>query len=174
VTLFENYLQREIDAQGGASVAGASRVLGPFPFAFDDVGLVDGVTFYTPAVGDVLLDAWFEVPVAWDGTTPFADIGTSFPNGYGMFGQLNGPVLLGDANFNQNSLQSSSHLDNLGSANILITNVPSSARQVPASFLDDTPLKVVVSQTGQPGGADPGAAQGSGVIYLVVATPSIT
>ncbi len=68
--------------------AGAT-VRGPYSFTYATAGLAVGVTFYTPTVADILLDAWIEVDTAWDGTTPKGDIGFGgFDNniaGFGLF-----------------------------------------------------------------------------------------
>lgn len=55
--------------------AGAPRVR-KFPFAFNTPGIRTGAPLYVPTVDDILLDAWVQIDVAWDGTTPQLDIGT--------------------------------------------------------------------------------------------------
>jgi hypothetical protein len=59
---------------GGGGGAGAP-VVHKFAFAYDTASLHTGATAYTPAAGDVLLDAWIEIDTAWDGTTPLGDFG---------------------------------------------------------------------------------------------------
>lgn len=61
-----------------------------FPFAFDTPGLLTGYEVHTPAVGDILLDAWVEIDEAWDGTTPSADVGTFTAGHTGWFNTLSG------------------------------------------------------------------------------------
>lgn len=45
-------------------------------------------------------------------------------------------------------------------------------RCFPCRFTTTEPLKVVVSQNGTPGGADPGSTQGAATLYLVTCTPA--
>jgi hypothetical protein len=71
----------------GGSSGGTRRTL-KFPFAFDTPNLLTGAALYTPTVGDVLHDAWFEIDMAWDGTTPLGDFGTFVGVGYGFMKYL--------------------------------------------------------------------------------------
>jgi hypothetical protein len=66
---------RQAVNSGGGGSGGSATVRGPFAFAFDTPGLDTGIEFYTPTPGDILLDLWFEVVEAWDGTTPRLDTG---------------------------------------------------------------------------------------------------
>lgn len=163
-------------AGGGGSHPGAARVLGPFPFAFDDAGLADGIALYTPTVGDVLLNAWIEIDIAWDGTTPKVDIGQGDANG--MFGNSN-PQNASLADDTAGAGSGSNFLSNTNQAALALWDLADSAgsynsRLVPGKFLTTNPMYVWVSQDGSRGGADPGASQGSGAVYLVVATPSLS
>lgn len=160
---------------GGGNVGsqpGAAIVRGPFEFAFDDAGLEDGLAFYTPTVGDVLLDAWIEVDTLFDGTNPLADIGTGVGSTTGLFGEAGSRPDLSGA-------------DSDGSAGegVLVnlnTNFPlsvaavlnaSTYRLAPAKFISANPLKVWVSQNGQIGGTAIGGAAGSARVFIVTATP---
>ncbi len=150
------------------SVPGASIVRGPFVFAFDTPNINNGVDIYVPTVGDVLLDAWYEVDVAFDGTTPFFDLGTFVASTIGLWNGLGildtaddehrgTGLLIGPAGPNKNipaySLNSEDH------------------RFVPAKFVATNPLKIIVSQDGLIGGAAIGGAQGAGAVYFVTSTP---
>lgn len=181
-----------LTAGGGGGAAGAARVLGPFPFAFDDAGLEDGIAFYTPTVGDVLLDAWISVTEAFNGTTPFADV---FPIGqpYGVFGWGSGAVDVTHADTAHGSLGGGWTLsrlvdagqlaiasyallvDGLGPSLTLPANPSVAGVQVSwLTFRSADPLLIGVSQNGQAGGTAVGGTAGAGAVYLIVATPSLT
>lgn len=164
-------------------VPGASRILGPFPFAFDDAGLNDGIVFYTPTVGDILLDAWIETTEAWDGTTPNADIGTltydaglynttsAYTIGNADNDGGNGGIVQQSGNENMSSLLSDNN-PYWGGATVADVRY-NMFRVVPARFSEATPMKIVVSQDGLSGGAAVGGTTGAGAVYLVIATPSL-
>jgi hypothetical protein len=166
VLTYEAGTQRWVAAAGGGggSTPGASRVLGPFPFAFDDVGLNDGIEFYTPTVGDVILALWVEIVVAWDGTTPACGVGTLVegsdpdPNQW-KYGQWPIPVA-----------PASGQATGDGLTQMFPVWISQGSLWNVAEAL---PLKVFVSQDGA-GDPAPGATQGSSRIYLLVATPSLT
>lgn len=176
----EAWKAKEVAAGPGGSTAGAARVLGPFQFAFDDAGIEDGIEVWTPAAGDILLDAWIEVDENFTGTTPLGDIGT-FTGGQ-AFGWLASNNAAADLTVND--------VNNTGIDPALLTQgggpvtgvyqvtavsaTYNSVRQLPAKFIGATPVKVVVSQNGEVGGAAVGGSAGSGSVYLVVATPSLT
>lgn len=149
-------------ASGGGSVPGAARVLGPFPIAFDDAGLADGIAFYTPTVGDILFEVWLEIVTAWNGTTPLADVGTAVGADHGIFDASGGVLSLTDA------------AAEYAGTGVLLSTGTSGAQVggvVPGRFTATNPLKVWVSQDGFAGGDDPGASQGAANVYLVVSTP---
>jgi hypothetical protein len=55
--------------------------------------LLTGHPVYTPTIGDILLDAWFEIETVWNGTTPMGDVGP-FPTPLvtGLFASVIGAV----------------------------------------------------------------------------------
>lgn len=179
----------------GGSTAGA-LIVRKFPIAFNTPGILAGHTIYTPTVGDVLLDAWIEVTTAWNGTTPLGDIGT-FDNGAtGIFGSTSANSQdMTDTDFTLNvmscllagdHMSAVNQIDALGLMphNIVTdeANVPAiiiatgqgghASRFVPAKFANAHPIKVCVSQDGTNTGANPGATQGAGIVYLVTSTPT--
>jgi hypothetical protein len=190
--------ETEVDpGGGGVATAGAARVLGPFPFAFDTPNLNDGVEFYTPTPGDILLDAWISVPPTdfWDGT-PIADIGQGTPQGLFRAQSDYAPYLVNSdgesmAGTTMTSLSNASGyiggalgtvifeygvpavVDGAPAAEFtkqsIVVGVYSS---FPATFVDDSPMAVWVSQSGQRGDTASGATQGTASVYLVVATPN--
>lgn len=172
-----------VTAEGGGSGGSPTpgvAIVRAFPFAFDTAGLVTGHTVYTPTIGDVLLDAWFQVDVAFDGTTPSADVGAFLPSdsGYGYFGQANNPVnmSLADNVDPIGGLASGWRFTGLAQVSGYSNWPPTSGngRTVPGRFATADPIKVVVSQDGKNTGADPGATQGSATLYLVTSTPATT
>lgn len=175
----------------GGRTAGAAIVRGPFAFAFNTAGLNNGVAFYTPTVGDILLDAWIEVDTAFNGTTPRADIGP-FLGGVaganiGLFGSLNQPIKVGGS-FTADTENITGLLSNVGNVvnpanagnepasgdNLFYAGgVPTGAqRNVPGKFTSASPWLIVVSQDGSKGGTAVGGSAGAGKVYLVTATPS--
>lgn len=159
-----------------ASTPGAARVLGPFPFAFNTAAINDGVVFYTPTVGDILLDCWVSVLIAFDGTTPLADIGEG-GNNKGIFNNFDTGVDVSAADgvdtfsglfYNKSGDQK------LSTTELSADTTLGGFRMTPGKFVSATPWKVWVSQNGQIGGTAVGGTTGSAVVYLVVATPSLT
>lgn len=177
--LFKSYLDNEIaELQSGASVG--TPIVRKFPFTFATAGILTGAALYTPTVGDVLLDAWIEVATAWDGTTPRWDIGTFVGSVYGLFANVaTAPGLTGADTEDAGAgyLQG----DNTRAATLSIVsalgtaaaaNGQTATRMAPGKFTAANPIKVVVSQDGTVGGADPGSTQGAAILYLITATPA--
>lgn len=168
---------------GGGSQPGVATTI-KLPFAYNTAGLAAGLTIYTPAIGDLLLAAWIEVDTAWDGTTPLGDFGTDFANAEGLYYGLRSPIDMTQADgayYGGNTLLAASGGSYSPTGNFALgqaSAVPSGSddnaiwgRLIPAKFTAVTPLLVVVNQTGVPGGASPGAAQGAAVAYVTVVTP---
>lgn len=189
-------------SSGGSSGGGAPNAVKvrKFPFAYNTPGILTGAALYTPTADDVLLDAWFQITTAWNGTTPLGDFGifdvnhsgwlktgsglnpvdmTVAYDDTGMFGPLGlwigGPSSLTAAeivNLMNNSLLAT------GVSSPFAVGVTATAlgqldvALVPAQIAAATPFKICVSQSGATNGADPGATQGAAVLYLVTATPA--
>lgn len=167
----------------GTSVQG-TPIVRAFPFAYNTPGILTGAALYTPAVDDVLVEAWLSIKTAWNGTTPRGDFG-SFTGGFGILnGTATGPwdmtnadvatagtgYLFGGNTFASGTLPtipvSQSTIQNpVGTVN------PTFFRVTPGEFTAANPIKVCVSQDGTNTGANPGATQGAAVLYLVTATP---
>lgn len=156
----------------GGSVPGAVTVH-KLAFAFGDAGLNAGLTVYTPAVDDILLDAWIEVGTAWDGTTPVGDFGQPVINANGYFGALVGGIDMTSVDISVAGANSLLVAEGPATNVSLVEQSSAQAqRVVPGKFRSVSPLKVWVSQTGNSGGAAPGASQGAAVAYVVVSTPT--
>lgn len=180
----------------GSPINGGA-IVRKFPFAFNDLGLAAGKTIYTPTAGDILLDCWVQIDTAWDGTTPFGEVGTFVGANTGLFALLGAAAPLdmtvtdtvvpgfgekiGIGTISGAAIASLASVSATFEATGVATPFPISikaglasdaatSRLIPA-FLGADPIKVCVSQTGQAGGADPGSTQGAGVVYLVTATP---
>lgn len=182
VSSFPAEVRARIDADELGSVASPSGgsstgvpVVKSLVFAFDDAGLADGLPIYTPAVGDILLNAWIEVKTAWDGTTPLGDFGQDLPAdtgcGWLCYARSQWPMDQADVDGQwfahgldtQNSFVTGGATESLGNTTPAIT-----ARVLPARINNTAPVKVWVSQDGLAGGADPGATQGLAVACLLV------
>jgi hypothetical protein len=121
------------------------------------------------------LDAWISVLTAWDGTTPLGDFG-SFTTAIGLLAGNASAVDMTqvDTPYPESTGLSTSSVGTSLSTALITENNGGAFGPVPtwqATFVAATPIKVCVSSTGHPGGADPGATQGAAVLYLVTATP---
>jgi len=188
-----------LNAGGGGGGGGSGNtIVRKFPFAFNDAGLAAGLAIYTPTVGDILLDCWVQVDTAWDGTTPFCDVGTFVGANTGIFRIIGAPAPLGLSvadtvypGFGEKiGVAGPSAVQGIVAATMAqlleatgagtpfplsvvaaLTSLLGVARVLPA-LLGAGPIKVCVSQDGTAGGTDPGSTVGSGVVYLVTATPA--
>jgi hypothetical protein len=164
------------DVSVGAAASGSPRVL-KFPFAYDTPGLLTGHAIYTPTIGDILLDAWFEIDTAWDGTTPLGDCGAFVGVNYGAFAACTGAVHMSaeDQEVAGTGLLFSAAAANipneLALAGIYWNGDALVTTRAILKFTAANPIKVVVSQDGTNTGADPVSTQGAAILYLVVATP---
>lgn len=177
-------------ASAASSAPGAVSVI-KIPFAFDSAGIsspggaIPGyATGYTPAIGDVLLDAFCTVTTPFTGGTDCkADIGY-FADGFGIFGWTATAVPLDVADSS----------DGAGPLPVgFIPQSPSVAfaasqqasdfmqyhtvtgplvRALPAPMVLAQEFKIVVSSDGSATGTDPAATAGAGIFFLVVATPA--
>lgn len=160
-----------INPDGSRTLLGPA-LRGPFPVAFNTPGVNAGVVIYTPKAGEVLLDAWFEVLTAFDGTTP-QEIGTFLGTTSGLFGNLGSPPDLSQAD------------STVGTGGVLTSSFGTNPSLVLAGaqgggyfgrgygrFTTDDPLKAVVSRNGEQGGAAVGGSHGAAHIYLVTAAPT--
>lgn len=155
--------------QSAANPAGLARLEGPFPFSFDDADADEGIAFYTPTVGEILVDAWFEVSTAFDGTTPKADIG-QFSGGdtEGYFGIAGDAV---DLTADDEASASGGLVFNSGGGSLAAIAHSAGYRYVPGRFASADPLEYVLSQDGLPGGTAIDSTAGAGAIYLIVMAP---
>lgn len=167
-----------------------------FPFAYNSSGISSGgYAVYTPNVGDILLDAWIEIDTAWNGTTPFGDIGWASSTA-GLFALTAGnlvSMLHADTNYisdeasgyGSSSLSSAQILGNVkvgleasgasspySLSGVVTPFLDSAPRTVPLKFVTANSLYIWVTQNGLSNGSSPSASQGSGVLYLVTSTPA--
>ncbi len=164
---------------GGSSSLGAPVVRGPFSFAFATPGLTAGVAFYTPTIDDLWLDWWIEVDTAFDGTTPFADVGTFLGTTQGTWAATDSPGSAFTLTTAGNELGGAgvfgmSGVNSPGQNAITAVGdgISNAEPFFPARFTAANPLKLVVSQDGLAGGAAVGGAAGAGRLYIVTATPT--
>jgi len=176
--------QRTATPSGG-SVAAGTPIVRAFPFTFDTPDLVTGHEVYTPTVGDLIFNAWVEIAEAWDGTTPTLDFGTFLDSGTGWLGTFFGAVdaTIPDADASMVVGQSASganavtdlwaNFEGTGDAALSAGRLAlRKARNLPGKFTTADPIKVCVSTDGTPAGSEPGATQGSAVLYVVTVTPA--
>lgn len=166
-----------------------TSVTNAYPFTYNTSGLSSGIDLYTPTPGDILLDAWIEVDTAWNGTTPLADIGFFSVDTYGLFYIKTYPYQLlrdmtaadgaGPDNptssgylMAMHSLTYSVYAANSLKVTPNFYGTMSTLRVVPGKFTTDTPIGVIVNQTGTKGGASSGATQGEAIFYITTTTPT--
>jgi hypothetical protein len=151
-----------------ANLLKASGITYSFAFAFDDAAIEDGLTVYTPAVGEELVDFRVEIGTGFDGTTPYADL--SHGNAQGLFAWTIGTAIpLGTADTTSNGL-SQGTVQYYGQS-AMQASTYNGYRTVPAIFTTTDPLLVVVSQDGQLGGAAVGGTAGAAILYFTICTP---
>lgn len=142
-----------------------------FPLAFDDAGLSDGVVKWTPSVDTWIRGAWFHTTVAWDGTTPLLDFG-AVADGKGLYAAVSQGGLAADATqiWQPAGDAPSFIVAGGGSSQLVLSYVadPYNGGAFPLPILvpAGTPVAVWCSQDGIPGGADPGAAQGTSALVI--------
>lgn len=135
-----------------------------FQFNHSDSNLHSGTAVYTPAAGDVLLDMWLEVSVAWNGTTPKFEVGDFVFGNVGWLSTIGGVIDLTAANTG-------------GTGTVSLLSLPGAShtnlRQIlPSKFTTTDPIKICVSQDGTTVGGATGATAGSAYLYFVTATPT--
>ncbi len=174
---------------GGGSQPGAVRVL-RHEFDFTQAAaLANGVPVWTPAVGDVLLNAWFEVDTDWpgDGTKAAkADIGVVTAGAWadyqgfsrGIFAYQVGPLDLEAiptwvTDTDYASFGSASAITDLNQQS-LVSAAGSGYTPVQVRWLTTNPLSLVVSDDGNPSSAAYDGSAGAGTLYLVVSSPAVT
>lgn len=144
------------EAPSGGDGAGNAVVRGPFSFTHATPDLAAGIQIYVPTLGEILLNAFVSVDIAFDGTTPMADFG-AFADGSGYFGSYAGGVDL----TNQTG-------DDQGTG-ILLPSYNAS----PGGVFDSTdPVLVVASQNGTKDGTPIDSTVGSARFWLVTAIPT--
>lgn len=144
-------------------------VRGPFSFTFDTPGLEDGIEFYTPTVGDLLIDVVVFVDTAFDGTTPKGSVGTGVASNEGIFGLSIGYEIVLSTAANEQYGTGLLTGDNYNDWAAVSGN--SGAYGGPGLFTAADPLKVWASQDGLKGGAAVGGTTGAARVFIVTATP---
>ncbi len=160
---------------GGGSQPGAAIWRGPFSFAFDDAAINDGIAFYTPTVGDLLLDVYPVLDTSFDGTTPFGDVGTFVGTNNGLFSNFGGfldlSAIADDDGANQGYGGAGLYFNSGPMGTLAEFAANNAQRFAPLLITAANPLKIVVSRTGAKGGTAVGGAAGAGRLYICTATP---
>lgn len=141
-----------------SDIAGAT-VLHKFAFTHALAGLVEGATFWTPRVGEVILGWSIVVTEVWDGTNPTLDLGSFQGSNSGWFNYQNGVV----------DLTVYTAPDQAGTGITFAST--NDSWNFPAVFTTTDPIKIVVTQNGQLGGDDPVSTQGHATLYWATAMP---
>jgi hypothetical protein len=146
------------------AVSGRKEV--KFDFAFDTPDLNLGVPVYTPRVGEILYDLWFDVTIPFDGTTPYADL-TVTPDIFGMWGNTAGFYKLDG----KSSILGFSNDVRPIQASLL--SVQAGSGMVPARFITTDPLKLYVSQNSfcDGEGAPIDSTVGEASLFLTILSP---
>ncbi len=180
---------------GGGATGAIRQFDTPITFDMADLstpsGAIPGVTVYTPTVGDLLVDMWFEVDPAFDGsvwdatakydfylasTAGASGLVGAYASGFGtgapsasLSGQT-GLVFQGGT-----SLLSGPDANGHGSLSMLNSaglngggDIANARRYFPSRFLVADPVVLVVSSDGLSTGNDPGASTGSGIAHVLV------
>lgn len=182
---------------GGGSMPGGVSVRS-VALNFDTPDLADGITAYTPAVGDLLLDAWVAVLETFDGTAALTDLSqfTSDEAPVGLFGETvgnpldlqavpesvspgGGPAGGGPPGNAQYPLSLASIIlaaqaaspSSVSNFQATFGNALIYGRSSPRRFESTDPLLWVVSQEGTKGGTPIDAMVGAAIGYVVVCSP---
>lgn len=156
--------------------AGPGTRLYKYDFVYNTANIATGVAVYTPAAGDVLLDAWILVTTAFNAAFK-ADIGTFDGETVGVFGDPLGSALdlTGAANtFDHISFPKTItefYPFNLVARMVAVSSSAENGYNPAGTFLTTDPLKIVGNQTGAVGGAATGATVGAATLYFIIATP---
>jgi hypothetical protein len=147
------------------------------PFTFATNGLTTGVPFVQLRAGDVIYDIGFAIPVAFDGTTPRADVGTFESGGTGIFNDLTQAVDLTNVDTpltdNDSLSQSDGSLAWLSGSIVSLASQGSTALETawPLTVTADCILLLVVSQDGTQGGGAVGSTVGTATAYVLTSSP---
>lgn len=164
------------DQVPAALLPGTPRLMA-FPFDYSTAGLAAGYdTGFTPAIGDYILAAWIDVTEAFDGTTPLADFGffavgdTMGMYKYGPGNGTNPPVDLAAPWAAEVWMpKGMATADTDGE---ISSQAQSGQPWLPTRITESHPIKIVASQTGEPGGTALNSTTGSAVLCLLIATPA--
>ncbi len=173
---------------GGGGGGSQSVKLVKFEFAYNDANLEDGIAAYTPAVGELLLDAAISVTEAWDQPiVPFtfikADIGLftagKQPIGYWITSGNIRDMTIADSLV---TLSDSANLGVLttqgidGGTTLLAAVSHADGSGFPLTFVSTDPLCVAVCgvNTDFPTdlGVSPGSTQGAATLYMLIGMPA--
>ncbi len=140
--------------------------IGSFVFAFDTPGLNDGIVFYEPTLGDVLIGARVVADTVFDGTTPRCDFGIA---DQGVLGNSYDFAYMGDEPESVSGLRVNTHSV---SVSLVEDYAAGSYAAMLSPVVDEVTWKLWVSQNGLVGGDPVGGTQGRGRIIIATATPA--
>lgn len=172
--LYVLFPSRFTAVSGGSGASGAVRLV-TLDVTHATSGLAAGVTIFTPAVGDRIIDGWIEVDTAWDGTTPKAIICDAGGGDYVTYvpRDLTLADYSGDGNLQAgNGSAAQPNGQETGSQQSTYDAGSGTYRTVPAKVLTAAPIVLAVSQNGYPGGDPTGSTVGAATACILVVTPA--
>lgn len=128
------------DFKGGG---GGGVTVVKFDFSFNTPGLAQGIDIYTPEVGDVLYNLWFDVRTPFDGTTPKADAAVAALT-YGLVGSVSAAYNLAGSPGETNGIANDNRSGQASLIGLAGTN-----RIAPGRFITTDPLKLFANQDGK-------------------------
>lgn len=163
-----------------------------FNVNFDDEDLVAGRELFNPHAGDLILDVWYELLVAWDQSAKF-DVGTFDGVPFGIFETDTGDACeldWPDTPVSPLSCVRGAAINHTRSTDAVAASVTHWIRDatdvgpgggqvlrrngMPGRFISTDPVKVCISTTGLTSGDEPGATAGQLIVYfLIVKQPTI-
>ena len=159
-------------------LVGASAVLS-CPFLFSDAAIAAGdpLEIWTPPAGIILTDVHVSFLVAFDGTTPKADVGFFSSEDTGLFDQIAGAPLdatiAASDNFDGGDSGLLTTPSQASGGSLAVASAKADANLLPAycsPFAPGAPLSILVSTDGTTTGGPTGSSQGIGLVLLSIAT----
>ncbi len=159
----------DLSASGGSQPIKVVRV----PFTHSDAN-TNGVSIYTPTAGELLIDAFIIVTTAFNGTTPYADIGCFGDNSRGFFDWIG--ALPGGFPVDLTGVASVASATDPGDGNIRDLRLAAAlggdgSSYTPIRFTNATPVLLVINTTGFKGDPASSPSVGAGEVVLVIANP---
>lgn len=148
-----------------------------FNFNYDTPDLNIGVPVYTPNKGEILIDAWTDTDITFNGVGLKWDLGTynslSDNADYGMMADWFTNPVLSDASNNGkiDYHQNNAYPNSFSTVSAQYTYEEGESYPWQVVFDTTNTLKLVVSQNGLKNGLPIGGTQGGATLYIMVVKP---